>query len=131
VCGFRVLASFVFLLSLWQGVSHTCVVHLESVHYSRLARLATIHGDVRVQLKVAADGRVLSANAHSGHSILRRDAEENAKKWLFNHGGERNPEIVYQFRLEEPAVNYEPGCRTSFDLPNRVLVVSNLAKPSH
>jgi TonB family protein len=102
-----------------------CLLHLESPIYHRLARQARIQGEVKVLVKIAPDGKVFSAHATSGHQLLRQEVESNVQKWIFNPGEEQTIEVAYEFRLEEPEVDSEPPSRVSFDLPSRVLVISN------
>ncbi len=68
---------------------------------------------------------MVSVRASSGHRLLRKEAENNVQKWVFSPGKEQTFEVSYEFRLEEPEIYYEPHSRVSFDLPDRVLVVSN------
>ena len=103
----------------------TCVVHLESPLYDPLARQIRAQGDVPVQVRIDQSGKVTSAHATMGHPLLVRVAERNIQTWAFNRGEERTIEIVYQFRLEEPDVYYDPPSRVSFDLPHQIRIVSN------
>jgi TonB family protein len=119
-----------FLVFMVPTVRPPCVLHLESLQYSQAARMAKIQGKVSVAVELSPTGTVTSVAATSGPAILRRDAEDNLKKWRFNGGEKTQIEIVYEFRLEEPEVDYIPATRMIFDLPNRVLVMSNLPKPN-
>jgi len=71
---------------------------------------------------------VSSASASSGHRLLQEAAQENIKKWAFDSGREYDVEILYQFKLEKPDVNFPPKVRITFDLPNRVVIVANFPK---
>ena len=102
-----------------------CVVHLESPRYDPLARQIRVQGDVPVQVRINESGKVTSARATTGHPLLVRVAEGNIQTWVFNRGEERTIEIVYQFRLEEPEVYYDPPSRVTFDLPHQVRITSN------
>lgn len=55
--------------------------------YPPLARQASISGDVKVELRVRKDGSVESADAVSGHAILRKAALESARKSQFECKG--------------------------------------------
>jgi TonB family protein len=114
-----------------QRSDDTCVVHLESMVYNRLARQARVQGDVRVSFQIEADGRVGFVSVISGHPLLARDAEQNLKSWAFSHGDQRTHEIVYEFRLEDPEIYTDPPSRVTFDLPDRVRIVSNFKTISH
>jgi Gram-negative bacterial TonB protein C-terminal len=106
-----------------------CVVHLESPVYYQLARQSWTQGDVKLKVTVGGDGKVASVAAISGHPLLVQKSEENVRKWTFNEGSERNFEMTYEYRLEEPKVYQDPPTRVSFDLPYRVQVVSNFGEP--
>ena|SRR2546425_11045022 len=127
--------SLIFLLLSLVLSTNRCqelsVIHLESPNYHHLARAAGLQGEVRVQVKIAADGKVVSTGATSGHQLLRREAESNVQKWLFNSGEDRTLDVLYEFRLEEPEVYCDPPSRVTFDLPHKVRVVSNFARPDH
>src|SRR5216684_2858464 len=123
-----IAAAWLFLM--WEGAGTRCVLHIESPQYPHLARMARIQGEVKIHAKISCDGKVISVTTESGHTILKREVEENVKKWVFAPGGERNIEIFYEFRLEEPEVTYTPPAKITFDLPYRVLIVSNFPAPT-
>ena len=124
-----------FALACWGSTTtgetpeYLCALHLESPVYYQLARQAWIQGDVKLKVTVGGDGKVASVVAISGHPLLVEKTEENIRKWTFNEGSERNFEITYEYRLEEPKIYQDPPTRVSFDLPNRVHVVSNFSEP--
>ena len=124
------LTPFGFSLSPSPVPEEICVVHLESPLYDPLARQTRAQGDVPVQVRIDESGRVASAHATTGHPLLVRVAENNIKTWAFNRGEGRTLEIVYQFRLEEPEVYYDPPSRITFDLPYQVRIVSNFKQVS-
>jgi len=127
----RMIFAILSLLFPTQRSGNPCVFHLESLNYNPLARQARIQGKVQVLVTVSSDGRVVSARAGSGHRLLRQEAENNVQKWVFSPGEERTFEVSYEFRLEEPDIYYEPHSRVTFDLPERVLVVSNFQTIDH
>jgi TonB family protein len=102
--------------------------HIESPEYPRLAMAARIQGKVLLTVRIAVDGKVVSATASTGHALLREYAEKSVKSWVFNEGEERTLEMSYEFSLVEPDV-YCPRLRVTFELPARVLIVSNLQTP--
>lgn len=59
------------------------VVTKVSPEYPVTARQVGASGEVRVQITVSEQGRVLQAKAISGHALLRRPAEVAASKWIF------------------------------------------------
>lgn len=119
------------LLFTSQDFDMPCVRHLEAPQYSQIGRMARVQGEVVLQVIIAPDGTVRSVISQSGHPILRRDAEENVKKWVFTQGNERRIQISYGFRLEPPAVDYIPQSHVSFELPYRVVVSSHPPKTDH
>jgi Gram-negative bacterial TonB protein C-terminal len=105
-----------------------CVVHLESPSYNNVARFARLQGDVTVAVTIDSDGRVSSATATgTSSSLLRDEAEKNIRTWIFEKGGSRLIEVHFIFRLVQPEVQNNPPAKVTFDLPERVTVVSNFA----
>lgn len=105
-------------------------LHIESIRYPDFAQKAQIQGGVEVEITISSAGEVSSATAMSGHPVLRRAAEENARKWRFNTNSvERHIQIRYEFVLEEPKTDYKPETRNTFDLPRGVRVASNMPRP--
>jgi len=129
---YRFLCSVVLCLGLSltsaRPEDSVCVLHLESPLYDPLARQTRVQGDVRIRVRIEATGKVISAQTESGHPLLAREAEKNIQKWLFNPGNERTIEVIYEFRLDEPEIYYDPPSRVSFDLPSRVRIRSNFKK---
>lgn len=122
------IALSVVLFFAWQDSDMPCVRHFESPQYSQMPRMARVQGEVALQAEIAPDGSVLSVTSRSGDPILRRDAEENLKKWVFTKGSHRRVEVTYEFRLEPPAVTYVPQSRVIAEFPHRVLVLSQPPK---
>lgn len=121
-----ILASLWFPVSFGGVFDGICVLHLESPQYGSLARQTRTEGDVLIQFRVDADGKISSVRVLSGPSLLAKEAERNIKTWLFNQTDQQDHQIVYEFRLEKPEIYYDPQARVSFDLPRRVRVTSNL-----
>jgi TonB family protein len=51
--------------------------------YPAIAKQLRLSGDVKVEITIAEDGRVIEAKAISGPPLLRPVAEEAASKWVF------------------------------------------------
>jgi TonB family protein len=66
-----------------EGVLQGNVVTKVSPIYPAIARQINASGEVKVQVTIGEDGRVMEAVAVSGHPILRTAAEDAARKWLF------------------------------------------------
>jgi Gram-negative bacterial TonB protein C-terminal len=111
------------------GSSGPCAKHVVAPGYPRIAWTARIQGDVRVALRIGADGRILQARATSGPPILRPVAEENARRWRFAPGHETELTIVYEFRLHKPDFPSQPPPDVQFDLPGRVVIDSSGPAP--
>lgn len=105
-------------------------LHIESIRYPDFAQKAQIQGGVEVQITISGTCQVSSASARSGHPVLRRAAEENARKWRFDtNSEERHTQVHYEFVLEEPKTDYKPETKNMFDLPFAVRVISNMPSP--
>lgn len=105
--------------------------HVESIGYPDIARGAQIQGSVDIEIIISSDGAVSSANAVSGHPVLKQAAEKNVRSWKFdpNSAGNRPLTVKYEFRLELPKTYYRPESRNLFELPTRVTVISNFPEP--
>ncbi len=86
---YNLILVVLWLLLPTQPAENLCVLHLESLHYHHLARVARIQGEVRVQVTISPDGKVVSAHATTGHQLLRQQAQSNIQKWVSNSGAER------------------------------------------
>lgn len=104
--------------------------------YPVLASQAQIQGTVEVVCTLSEDGRVLRAEASTGHPVLRAAAEENAKQWRFRQlkqvpeGVLRVP-LIYSFELTGPPVRGILKTEFSFDAPNRIRLVSERPCADH
>ncbi len=73
-------------------------------------------GTVSIQVKIDFNGKVVKANAISGHPILRKMCEDKAKKWLFEPNENKNQQrtIVLNFIFtkaeneDEEGIFFEP-----------------------
>ena len=104
---------------------------VESIAYPDFARAAQIQGTVDVEIIISSDGGVSSANAISGHPVLKQAAEKNIRTWRFSSSsvGSTPLRVTYEFRLELPKTYYRPESRNIFELPTRVTVISNFPEP--
>jgi TonB family protein len=95
----------------WHGY-YGQVIHSDlDIKYPPLARTARIQGLVVVQAEVDAKGKVVKANALTGHPLLSRACVENTKKWVFDPELVESPVVVYNFRLgdaEQTELMFEP-----------------------
>lgn len=87
------------------GVLPTVLQHAEPI-YPPLALQARIQGDVLV--KVTTDGEsVREAEAETGHPLLRRSAEENARTWKFAAHSPSTFHVTFRYRLLSDNVEVE------------------------
>lgn len=75
------------------------VVHFESLRYPSVARQTRIEGLVVIRAKLDKEGKVVDAEAISGHAILIEEALKNIKKWSFQPNKQGAVVIVYDFRI--------------------------------
>jgi outer membrane biosynthesis protein TonB len=96
---FLVLA--VFLSQEETKPKELCVIHVESVHYPPLARQVAAQGAVSVAAIVDRQGKVISAEATTGHPLLKEVSVANLRKWKFqsNSAGDTQIEVIYSFWL--------------------------------
>jgi len=103
-----------------------CVTHVESLHYSPLARQTRIAGEVKLSAMVDETGNVILPALSSGHPLLAEVALANIRKWKFRPppGGAVTIEITYQFSLrDQPAPS--PDEQLFFDLPLHVQILAS------
>jgi len=65
------------------ALSNTNAVRLVMPTYSMMARQSRVEGKVAVEVELDVDGNVVTANATSGHTMLKQAAEDAAKKSKF------------------------------------------------
>jgi TonB family protein len=106
-----------------------CVVHAESPHYPPIARQVAVQGKVSVSAVIDPQGNVISAEAITGHPLLKEASVANLQKWKFqpSSGAESRIEVTYEFALEDTAPSL--GEEVSFDLPYGINVRSSRPAP--
>jgi TonB family protein len=62
--------------------------------YSELARSMHLSGKVKIELVIAADGRVKSARALGGHPLLVQSCLDAVKDWRFEEAREETTQII-------------------------------------
>lgn len=107
-------------------------VHVESLQYPQVARMARIQGDIVVVALIAADGHVIGVpNAPTGHPLLAKAAEENIKTWRFQSGAEGEARVTYRFEIDEKPATGDFPTTCKFDLPDSVTVTAPIPAPSY
>jgi TonB family protein len=66
--------------------------------YPAIAKQVNASGEVRVEVIIGEDGRVIEAKAIYGHPVLRSAAEDTARKWVFK------PTLVDGKPVKQPGV---------------------------
>ena len=82
--------------------NNTKVLKYIAPKYPITAQLVRASGTVIVGVKIDKSGKVSSSVAESGHQLLRKVSENDAKDWLFSADstiGEREAKITFSFRL--------------------------------
>lgn len=67
--------------------------------YPELARKMKVTGRVRVEVLVAADGHVKSANALTGNPLLKDAAVRAVRNWKFESGNEATTIVSVDFEI--------------------------------
>ena len=99
-------------------------IHVESLSYPPLARMARISGNIVATVWIDPEGRVSIPVLPNGHPLLVHAVEENIKTWRFRSGPGSELKVSYHFRIKsESKLNPLPTiCK--FDLPDSVAVVT-------
>ncbi|MGI9035723.1 MAG: energy transducer TonB [Pyrinomonadaceae bacterium] len=78
----------------------TDVIKYVAPIYPPAAKAVHATGEVVVEVKIDKDGKVISAEAVSGHPLLKQAGIQAAKLWLFSadeNSTEREGQIVFAF----------------------------------
>jgi hypothetical protein len=86
----------------------------EKMIYPPIPRQANVEGIVVVKVKLDDAGKVVSANALSGNSLLVPNSVANALKWRFQPNTHKAAIVVYEFRLSEKECEGEKGEKSRF-----------------
>ena len=77
-----------------QPETHRKAVQKSTTSYPAAARAMNLSGTVRVAVKVAANGRVLSADVLGGHPLLAEVAVDAVRQWRFEITPQPTEEVV-------------------------------------
>jgi len=127
-----VLAVFVTCLPAYAQCRFVYVKSLAPPNYPPIAKLAKLQGTVKVKLKLAANGKIMSASASGADQILNGASKENAIQWVFSSDAAKpqgcDLTITYVYKLEgEPS--YNPRERLILELPTRVELIAQPVIP--
>lgn len=99
--------------------------HIEVPEFDPAANVY-LDGHIVVTAVIDANGAVIETRA-TGQPILAKIAMQNLRRWTFEKPRHSPWEqtIVYDYRLEGPASCHVSPSLVTFDLPDRVTIVTN------
>lgn len=104
------------------------VTSAASPWYPPVAKAARASGDVVVDVEIDASGNVSSAQAATGHPLLRKPSEEAASRWRFaadSKAGGRKAQLTFSYRQ---AGRPEDEVPPVFEPPYKVVVVAAIPR---
>ena len=95
------LAPLLVLLSSLTGAEEypRKLVHYETPAYPAVAVAVKATGEVKLDITVDEDGRVVMAVPTGGHPLLRKAAADAARQWRFAKGTPANLDVAIIFNL--------------------------------
>lgn len=94
----RILLSTFLLAGLSVGQEqaefHRKVVEKITPRYPEMARTLKLSGIVRVAIRVAPNGKVVSAEVMGGHPLLAQVAVDAVRQWRFEPASQETQEVV-------------------------------------
>lgn len=122
-----VLAVLVFLFTVsiayGQCQETVSVKYLAPPIYPVIALTAKLQGTVKVEVKLAPNGKVISAKASGAHDILNQTSEANALQWTFSpivKGCDYT--LTYVYKLEGKESYHPRPTRIILELPHIELI---------
>lgn len=112
-----------------QAQPDLCPRHIETPLYPEIARTAHLAGKVVIVLTINSDGGVSEAkvaNHEKPMDLLERYTLSNVRQWTFAKPPTvpYTDTVTYDYELDESSRGQES--RVSFDLPDRVTILSDL-----
>jgi len=84
-----------------QAETHRKAVQTVTPHYPEMAKAMRLSGAVRIAVKVAPNGKVVSAEVLGGHPVLAQVAVDAARQFRFETAQKLTEEIVtFNFQPE-------------------------------
>jgi TonB family protein len=96
-------------------------------NYPAAAQAVNASGTVDVNVKIDKDGKVISAEATSGHPLLRKACEVAAKEWIFSKDSTletREVKITFLLRLG----NKNKKDKVKFKKPNTLELIGVMVR---
>src|SRR5262245_44140119 len=96
--------------------------------YPAIAKQINASGEVRVEVIIGENGRVISVKAVSGHPVLRSAAEDAARKWVFKPAEAGGKPVQVQgtlsfvFNSPPPPTSVPPAAETGAEIPKKLTV---------
>jgi TonB family protein len=111
-----------------KGVTPGEVITKAQPVYPAVAKQANASGEVRVEVIIGENGRVISAKAVTGHPALRSAAEDAASLWVFKPaevGGKPvqvTSTLSFVFNLAPPPTSVPPAEATGAETSKKITV---------
>ncbi len=106
--------------------------HIVGLKYPRLAHFARVEGEVSLEARIAADGRVVAVRVLSGNGLLTAAAKLSLEQWRFEPCSRRecSATVIFNFVLDQTALCNIDECpnEITVDLPDKITVRSQLAR---
>ncbi|MBX7170720.1 MAG: TonB family protein [Pyrinomonadaceae bacterium] len=87
------------------GQMNDLAIDLVKPNYPAVAKKMNVQGKVIVQIIIDQNGKVISAKAVDGHTLLREESEKAAQKTIFKSGLTKQPKdkatgyLIYNFQI--------------------------------
>jgi len=128
-----------------QNEKALCPRHIETPDYPQIARTAHLSGKVSLTVTIDADGKVTHVETMTddpvarAHPVLQKYAAENIQRWTFSRplSAPYTEVIVYDYEFDttlpgEGGPSSQPAItKVSFDLPDRVTILTNVVFIDH
>ncbi|MFZ0634548.1 MAG: energy transducer TonB [Candidatus Acidiferrales bacterium] len=131
--GFGCLLVWLAAACFGQGHEALCPRHVEPPVYPQIARVAHVTGNVVLSVTIDADGHVTNAEATNQDkfvALLKPGSIENIRHWTFAKPpfAPYVETIIYEYKIDlSLPLDDRAGViqKASFDLPDRVTIVTN------
>src|ERR1700749_2587832 len=118
-----------------QGSPDLFIKSVEMPCYPPLARAARVQGQTRLEVHLAADGSVQSANVVDGHPLFKESSRKNVLTWKFpatpghNLAG-KSIRVTFEYKvMEENPGSDRCATRVVFDSFDHVEIMARLSPP--
>lgn len=127
----RLIISAMFLgCALFGTTAHSLIPKAAvAPEYPPLAAVGRISGTVAVRVTIDGSGSVTKAEVVSGHTLLRRAAEDAAKKWKFESAPVQTRTAEVKFRFSLLPEKEASAVHTTFFPPDEIEIELTPAKP--